>query len=133
MTANTAPGCFACGPDHPAGLRLVFTLDHAARTARAHTVLAETFAGADGIAHGGIVATLLDEAMAHASRTVVPLAATAKLTVRYRLPTPVGVPLEIDARVLSFRHQAVRCQASIRREGTILAAAEATLLVAQVF
>lgn len=129
MSTPPPAGCFACDPDHPAGLRLAFTHDHAARTARARTVLDETFAGADGIAHGGIVATLLDEAMVHASRTVVPLAATATLAVRYRLPTPVGVPLDIDAAVLSCRHRAVRCVARIRRNGTLLAEAEATLLV----
>lgn len=129
MTANPSPGCFACGPDHPAGLRLAFTLAHTARAARAQTVLAATFAGADGIAHGGIVATLLDEAMVHASRTVVPLAATAKLTVRYRQPVPVGVPLELDAAVVSCRHRAVRCTARIRHAGELLAEAEATLLV----
>jgi acyl-coenzyme A thioesterase PaaI-like protein len=130
MAARPIPGCFACGPDHPSGLRLSFALDHAGRSAHARTVLDESFAGADGIAHGGIVAALLDEAMVYASRTVVPLAATARLNVRYRHPVPVGIPLEIDAAVLSLRHRAVRCHAFIRHDGAILAEAEAALLVA---
>lgn len=123
-----SPGCFACGPDHPSGLRLTFAVDPATRTARAQTVLAGTFAGADGIAHGGIVATLLDEAMVYASRAVTPLAATASLSIRYRHPTPVGVLLDLEGTVLWTRGRAVRCRAWLRRDGQLLAEAEGTLL-----
>jgi len=123
-----SPGCFACGPDHPSGLRLTFAIDPATGTVQAQTVLAETFAGADGIAHGGIVATLLDEAMVYASRSATPLAATASLSVRYRQPTPVGVVLDLEATVLWNRGRAVRCRAWLRQDGQLLAEAEGTLL-----
>ncbi|MBT7164919.1 MAG: PaaI family thioesterase [Victivallales bacterium] len=129
--SSSATGCFACDRDHPSGLHLSFVVDVAARTARAQTVLDGCFAGADGIAHGGIVATLLDEAMVYASRAVVPLAATAKLSVRYRRPTPVRAPLVIMAEVLWVKHNAVRCRAYVRADGRILAQAEGTLLIAQ--
>lgn len=126
--SSASPGCFACGPEHPTGLHLHFTLDETSRTAHGQTTLADHFAGADGIAHGGIVATLLDETMVYASRTVCPLAATAKLTIRYRHPTPVGVPLELAGAVLSVRGRAMRCRAWLHQADRVLAEAEATLL-----
>ena len=128
---SSATGCFACDRNHPSGLHLSFVLDVATRTARAQTVLDGCFAGADGIAHGGIVATLLDEAMVYASRAVAPLAATASLNVRYRRPTPVRAPLEITAEVLWVKHGAVRCRAYLRARDKVVAQAEGTLLVVQ--
>jgi acyl-coenzyme A thioesterase PaaI-like protein len=125
---NDASSCFACGENHPYGLHLSFSVDPAERSVEARTILAAGFAGADGIAHGGIVATLLDEAAAHASRTVADLAATASLQVRYRKPTPVGVPLVVRSRVVSCRHGAVQCEAVVLHGGEVLAEGRATLL-----
>jgi uncharacterized protein (TIGR00369 family) len=121
-------GCFACGGDHPYGLRLTFHTNPAERSVEARTVLAAGFAGADGIAHGGIVAALLDEAAVYASRTVVKLAATASLRVRYRRPTPVGVRILVRARVVSCRHGAVQCDAVVVRDGETLAEARVVLM-----
>ena len=66
--------------------------------------------------------------MVYASRSVVPLAATASLSIRYRQPTPVGVPLDLEGTVLWNRGRAIRCRAWLRHDGEILAEAEATLL-----
>src|SRR5258705_10027807 len=82
-------GCFGCSPSNPIGLRLRFRRHGEAVTTR-HAI-ADHFHGAPGIAHGGIVATLLDEASCAAvffvqDRFVV----TGELTVRYLRPCPVG-------------------------------------------
>ena len=53
--------CFACGPKNPIGLHLEFQL--ADGKFRAHKALASEYQGYSGIVHGGIVTTLLDEAM----------------------------------------------------------------------
>jgi acyl-coenzyme A thioesterase PaaI-like protein len=65
---------------------------------------ADHLAGAPGVIHGGVQATLLDEAMGHA----VHLAgvdpdldiATVEFSLRYRRPAPVAVPLTIRGRLL---------------------------------
>ncbi len=57
--------CFACGPYSPDGMHLHFERD-GERAVRAEITLPPRFQGWRGTAHGGIVMTLLDEAMAHA-------------------------------------------------------------------
>ena len=61
--------CFGCGPDNRCGMRLRFTADEAARTVACRVRLPRRFEGPPGHAHGGIVATILDEAMV---REVIP-------------------------------------------------------------
>jgi acyl-coenzyme A thioesterase PaaI-like protein len=60
--------CFGCGPDNPYGLHLQFTLDATAQTATARVHLDRHFEGPPGHIHGGIIATLLDEAMSKVNR-----------------------------------------------------------------
>ena len=54
--------CFACGPNNPIGLKLDFQFSGDSYVAK-FTPSAQ-YQGYDGITHGGIVSTLLDEAMA---------------------------------------------------------------------
>ncbi len=48
------------------------------------------FQGWEGIAHGGIVATILDEVMGWALAAADAWGYTAKLSIAYRRPVPVG-------------------------------------------
>lgn len=81
--------CFACRPLHKGGLGLEFSVQDDG------SVLAEWSCPPDresypGIAHGGILATVLDSAMVHAlfSRGIV--ARTGELKIRYHHSVPVG-------------------------------------------
>ncbi len=71
------------------------------------------FQGWEGIAHGGILATLLDEVMAWATASRQAVGFTARLSVEYRLPVPVGVPIRAEGRVIEARSRVVRTAASI--------------------
>ncbi|MGY1705443.1 PaaI family thioesterase [Geodermatophilus sp. SYSU D00697] len=53
--------------------------------------------GPPGLVHGGVVATLLDHVLARAVRAAGRGGLTATLTVRYRRPVPLGVPLLLSA------------------------------------
>jgi acyl-coenzyme A thioesterase PaaI-like protein len=114
-------GCFGCSPSNPAGLQLRFRRRGERIHAR-HTI-AERFHGAPGVAHGGIVATILDEvscAAIHftADRWVV----TGELTVRYERPVLVEVPLDVSATVTDRSHPRYWVvEASIERDGQRLA------------
>ena len=121
--------CFACGMRNPQGLQLVFELDAEAGTAVCEPIVPDRFNGWPGVCHGGIVATLLDEAMIYASRNTGKLAATASLSVKYRKPVPTGVPIRLVGELVLERSRIMKGTARIERDGQILAEAEGTLAV----
>jgi uncharacterized protein (TIGR00369 family) len=90
--------CFGCGQDNASGFRLRFRRTGEGSVEAVYEV-PEHFRGAEGVVHGGIQATLLDEVMGLAAHTA--LAAedhkivTVELNVRYRKPTPTTAPLTI--------------------------------------
>lgn len=62
-------------------------------------VLGPTAEGAPSRAHGGVVAALIDEAMGSVLSIVGTPAFTGRLTITYRSPTPIGVRIEVRARL----------------------------------
>lgn len=113
-------GCFGCSASNPAGLQLRFR--RRGEGIVADYVIADRFHGAPGIAHGGIIATLLDEvscaAAAVARDTHV---VTGELSVRYRRPCPVEVPLILSARITDERARYLVIAAELRRGDEVLA------------
>lgn len=95
--------CFGCGQDNESGLRLRYRRTGEGSVEAEYSV-PEHFRGADGVVHGGIQATLLDEVMGLAVHSM--LAAedhkivTAELNVRYRKATPLETPLLIRASLV---------------------------------
>jgi uncharacterized protein (TIGR00369 family) len=120
--------CFACGPANPIGLHLHF--DRApAEGVRCRALLASQFQGWRGIAHGGIVMALLDEAMAHAAGFAGHRGVTASVNVRFRKPVPLERPIEIAGRVTWQRRNVLGVEAKISDEsGTLLAQAEGSFV-----
>ena len=91
-------GCFGCSLDNERGLGLVFQRGDG--VVEAETALGHEFAGYDGLVHGGIVSTLLDEAMGWAILELAGrFAVTRSLTVDFRRPVFVDKPLRIRARI----------------------------------
>lgn len=88
--------CFACGGANARGMRLAFEQDDEARRIRGVFRLPGEYQGGAGFVHGGIIATLLDEVMAKVSRFAKDHAVTAKLTVEYLRPVPVGADLIVE-------------------------------------
>lgn len=92
--------CFGCGPRNPAGLHLQFAIDEAAHTATTTVTLDERYQGAPGYIHGGLIATLLDEAMSKLNRPLGLLAMTRHMAVDYLRPAPIHTPLTLRAHHL---------------------------------
>jgi uncharacterized protein (TIGR00369 family) len=91
-------GCFGCSLDNERGLGLVFQRGEG--IVEAETTLGHAFAGYDGLVHGGIVSTLLDEAMGWAILELAGrFAVTRSLTVDFRRPVFIDKPLKIHARL----------------------------------
>lgn len=120
--------CFGCGQQNPSGLRLKFFVDED-RTIVCRVRLARRFEGPPGHAHGGIIATLLDEAMSKANRQFGVLAMTRQMEVEYLKPVPLGTPLLLTGRHADSSGRKHRCEAQIANaDGVVLARAKALFL-----
>jgi len=93
------------------------------------TTLGPAFEGAPGRAHGGTVAALLDEVMGFVLSIHATPAYTGRLTVTYRAPTPLGVELEMRARLRSRHGRKLRIDA-VARHGTAVIAQGEGLFIA---
>lgn len=105
LERNSLTNCFGCGPGNTSGLRMRFTQldEHSVET---RILLERYYEGMDGVVHGGIQATLLDEVMAAAAELGLEgdegeWCVTAELAVRYRRPVPITEEVVGRARLVS--------------------------------
>ena len=121
--------CFACGPRNPHGLHLLDFHDegeeHVVRfTPERH------HQGWQGITHGGIVATLLDEVMTRLLHARGQDAVTAELTIRYHQPLPTGATVEARAHEAERRGKLVRLESEVRTaEGLLVASGQGKFIL----
>jgi uncharacterized protein (TIGR00369 family) len=125
--------CFGCGPANPQGLHLVFTTDTSnpeAITATSHFQLDRMHEGPPGHIHGGIIATLFDEAMSKLNRPLNVLAMTRHMEVDYLRPVPLYQPLVLISRHISRQGRKLFHQAEIQNpDGTVLARGKGLFIV----
>jgi uncharacterized protein (TIGR00369 family) len=125
--------CFACGDLNPQGLHLHFTIDKAnpeAITATATIQLSAVHQGPPGFIHGGIIATLLDEAMSKLNRPLEVVAMTRHMEVDYLRPVRVDTPLTIKSHHIRRDGKKIFHSAEITdQEGKLLAQGKALFVV----
>jgi uncharacterized protein (TIGR00369 family) len=122
--------CFGCGPDNPTGLQLRFEPGADGKSYRCEFKLAKQFGGPPGHAHGGIIATILDEAMGKANKLRGHVALTSRMEVDYLRPVPLGERLTVEGRIGSVRGRALYNRAELRnREGVVLARSRGTFVI----
>jgi acyl-coenzyme A thioesterase PaaI-like protein len=103
--------CFACGKQNPIGLKLNFREEGDSYIT---TFIPQAeHQGYNGIVHGGIVSTLLDEVMAGYLYAKGYNAVTAKLDVRFRKPTPILQELTVTARITAKKRNMYEMTAEI--------------------
>jgi acyl-coenzyme A thioesterase PaaI-like protein len=126
----TPHNCFACGQLNLHGLRL----DLHARSGRCWTELSlpERFEGWEGIAHGGIVCTILDEVMAWAIVGEDAWAVTARLQVEFKRPIPVGSSIRGEGWIVGRRRRLLETGARIVDVATGTELATATAVYVEV-
>ena len=129
MANNGNNYCFACGKKNPIGLHLNFEFVDDVLTAK--KTLTKEYQGFDNIAHGGIVATLLDEAMGnYIIQKYNEQAVTGRIAVRYHHPTPIGEELTITSKPESQRRNIISMTSKITAaDGTVTAEATAKFVV----
>lgn len=91
------PRCLGCGPENLHGHHLQVWRD--GDVVRAQHVFDERHVGAPGIAHGGAVATVLDDLFGFLLYAVGEPAVTRHLEVGYRAPVLLGIPYLLEAGV----------------------------------
>ena len=123
-------GCFACGTLNTHGLRL--ELHAAADRCWTELTLPERFAGWEGIAHGGIVTTILDEVMAWALVGEDSWGLTARMAIDFKRPVRVGQSIRAEGWITRSRRRIVDTEARVTdaRTGEILATATGVYMAA---
>lgn len=111
--------CFACGLENPDGLRLEWITSE--KTATAKFIPDRKYQGWKGILHGGIIATLLDEAMTRLACLACGGVLTAEMTIRFVAPAQIGKPLDIQGEITNERRKVVEMKASIYSSGVLIA------------
>jgi acyl-coenzyme A thioesterase PaaI-like protein len=123
--------CFVCGQHNPYGLHLVFRLEN--KSIVADFQPREEHQGFPGIIHGGIIASILDEALGRTSILAdqPEWTMTGRLEVRYRRYVPYGQLLRVRAFLGTQRRKMLQATGMVTLaddENTILAEAQGTFL-----
>lgn len=122
--------CFGCGKDNLHGMHLKFSLDRERRRFVCKFRLTRRYTGPPGHCHGGIIATILDEAMSKLSKLRDVVAATSQMQVEYLRPVPLNQPLRVESREISKRgRRLVRTAEIVDVKGTVLARARGVFVI----
>jgi uncharacterized protein (TIGR00369 family) len=114
--------CFACGKDNLHGMHLNFVYDAGRKCFTCRFRLSKRYTGPPGYCHGGIIATILDDAMGKLNKLRQVLAVTAQMKVDFLRPVPLNQPLRVDSRELRVRGRRHFNMAEILNEkGEVLA------------
>lgn len=126
MTEPIYNNCFACGQNNPIGLKLVF--EYTESQSIAYYSVSRNYQGYEDLTHGGIIATLLDEAMAKLLLHKGHFAVTGEILVKYRKSVPTGKELKITGEIVQEKSRTIKTVGKIEFEGNILAEASATFV-----
>jgi len=126
---NKDRGCFVCGQENPSGLKAVFNCDKELLQSFCHLTIGDQFQGWPDIVHGGVIASLLDEACIYAGRALAETLVTAELSVRYRQPVSVGQEVTILGEVVERRRKVLRVKARLEADGVLCAEADAKVFL----
>ena len=132
MERNLQPNsdmCFICGRKNPKGLYLTF-YDNGENEVYTECTLSDDYQGYPGIAHGGIIAAILDEVVGRVSMISDHhhLMMSVTLQVKYRHPTPTHTPLKFVGRIVRLRGRLGKAVGMCYLpDGTLTAESEMTL------
>jgi uncharacterized protein (TIGR00369 family) len=122
--------CFACGRNNDKGLHLGFSLNRQEKIVETTFVPLDVHQGWQGVVHGGIIATLMDEAMAKLVQLLGFHALTASLDVRFKEVARTGDPLQVKAEAVKLSKKIIYARAVISRgDGDIVAEAQSKLMI----
>lgn len=114
--------CFGCGKDNAEGMKLKFFIDEERQRTWCEFKLSRRYQGPPGHAHGGIIATILDEAMGKVNKLRHVIALTKSMEIVYMKPVPLGQKLVVEGHEQKVEGRKHTNVAEIRtQEGEVLA------------
>ena len=120
--------CFCCGADNERGLRLTISYPEKG-TAETSLEVPAWFSGWKSMTHGGLLATLLDEIMAHACVGMSQRAVTAEISVRFQKAVETGSRISARGRVEEARGRVLSTKGWLYdAEGAVVAEATARFI-----
>ena len=98
---------------------------------RAQFTPKDAHVGYDGVTHGGILFSLLDDVMANILFLGGERCYTARAETRYRQPLPVGTPVRLEGRLLRRKGRLAMCEGAVLRQdnGEVVAQATGSFLI----
>jgi len=119
--------CFVCGEENPLGLRLKFSLCNGKATAE--FIPRKVHQGYKDIVHGGIITTILDEAMVKAALMQGMRTISAEITVRFRNMLFAGEKTVVEALIEKMSRKIIEASAVLKKtDSTVIAEGWAKLL-----
>jgi acyl-coenzyme A thioesterase PaaI-like protein len=122
--------CYGCGEHNPTGLHL---RQHSRRVGDDIVIdanLGPFFAGFPGVAHGGVVATMLDEVIGlHAYGVLGLVSSTVQLNIAYKAPVLTETPVQVRGRGTRDGKKVISTAEVLDADGNLLASADAILVV----
>ena len=120
--------CFVCGKENPDGLKIDFKVSD--NRIRAKFIPRSSLQGYVGVVHGGIISTLLDEAMGKLAFELGINCLTAEINVRFKNPAYVGRKYVLTGEIVRKTHRIVFAKSKMQSESNLLIAeATAKLMV----
>jgi uncharacterized protein (TIGR00369 family) len=115
MTADFVDNgrCFVCGARNEAGLKLSLRTDPERGASEVEVIFPERFQGWEGVVHGGLLATVLDEAMIYAAGAKGFRCVTGEITVRYVTPVRTGARCTVRGRFLEDKGRIVLAESEV--------------------
>jgi uncharacterized protein (TIGR00369 family) len=107
--------CFCCGKQNSRGLQLEFRYPEKGE-AETECVIPDYFTGWKRITHGGFLAMLLDETMAHACISQGVNGVTVDIQVRYLKPVEIGERIRISGRIARVKSRIIETEAEVSDE-----------------
>ncbi len=120
--------CFVCGPGNPIGLRVAFSWD--GHQARAEFTANENHQGWKNVVHGGILTSLIDEAMSWSALFSGMSTVTARMETRFRRSLPLDQPVVVTGSLTRTTRKLVEARGEIALpDGAVVAEGTATMFV----
>ncbi|MGW1715549.1 PaaI family thioesterase [Streptomyces sp. NPDC002156] len=126
--------CFGCGSEQAHGLHLAARAGDGV-TVTAEFTVREAHQGAPGLAHGGVLASALDETLGSLNWLLRTIAVTGKLETEFVRPVPVGTLLHLEAEVTAVARRKIYSTATGRiggPDGPVAVRAEALFIEVKV-
>ena len=129
-TTYDGKSCFVCGPANPISLAVKFRLEN--DICKGEFTPGDNHCGWDGVTHGGIIFSVLDDVMANWIYLNGMKGYTAKCEVRFRNPLPTGCKVLLEGFPTRQRRNMVMLEGRVIREDNqqIIADCQASFMLA---